>query len=197
MVREKLTRSDIRNLKAQQPRAIEDWFLDCADVIYTFVFYRVGKDAELAADVVQETFLSALNKIGQYDPDRGTMFTWLTYISKNHIKKALKERNKYGKYSEFWDKIDAKLLVLYKQIAMAPLPEEILQKQETIELVHMTLSNIPGNYQQVLEQHYFCKQSLREIAELNQISEAAVKSLLHRARIAFKTTFLDLAVAFQ
>lgn len=196
-MREKLTTSDIRNLKARQPKAVQDWFLNYSDIIYTFVFYRVGKDAELTADVVQETFLSALNKIEQYEPDRGTMFTWLTYISKNHIKKALKERDRYGKYSEFWDKIDAKLLALYKQIATAPLPEEILQKQETIELVHMTLSNIPGNYQKVLEQHYFRKQSLQEIAEANQISEAAVKSLLYRARIAFKTTFLDLAVAFQ
>ena len=86
---------------------------------------------------------------------------------------------------------------MYEQIATSPLPEEILQKQETIELVHMTLSNIPGNYQQVLEQHYFRKQSLKEMAQANQISEAAVKSLLHRARIAFKTTFLDIAVAFQ
>ena len=196
-MRDKLTTSDIRNLKAGQPRAVQDWFLDYADIIYTFVFYRVGKDAELADDVVQETFLSALNKIEQYEPQRGTMFTWLTYISKNHIKKALKEKNKYGKYSELWDKIDAKLLSLYEQIATEPLPVEILQKQETIELVHMTLSNIPGNCQQVLEQHYFHKQSLKEMAKANQVSEAAVKSLLHRARIAFKTTFLDIAVAFQ
>lgn len=196
-MKERLTISDIESLKARQPEAVRGWFLDYADIIYTFVFYRVGKDAELAADVVQETFLSALNKLGRYDPDRGTMFTWLTYISKNHIKKALKERNKYAKYSGLWDKIDGRLLALYKQIATAPLPEEILQKQETVELVHMTLSNIPGNYRQVLQQHYFRKQSLREIAEINQISEAAVKSLLHRARVAFKTTFLELAVAFQ
>jgi RNA polymerase sigma-70 factor, ECF subfamily len=196
-VREKLTQLDVRNLRLRETKTIESWFLDYADIIYTFIFYRVGKDPEIAADVVQETFLSALDKIEQYELERGTMFAWLTYISKNYIKKALRERKKYKMYSELWDKIDTKLLAFYTQLATTPLPEEVLQRQETIELVHMTLSNIPGNYRQVLKQHYFCKQSLQEIAMINQVSEAAVKSLLYRARIAFKTTFLNLAVVSQ
>ena len=139
--------------------------------------------------------MSALDKIEQYDIEHGTMFTWLTYLSKNYIKKALRERDKYKTYSELWDKIDTKLLTFYSQLATASLPEEVLQRQETIELVHMTLSNIPGNYQHMLKQHYFCQKTLHEIAMINQISEAAVKSLLYRARIAFKTTFLNLAIA--
>jgi len=186
---------DIRMLRSREPEAVKRWFLEYADTVYTFVFYRVGKDAELADEVVQETFLYALKKIRHFNPKRGTMAVWLTYISKNCIKKALKERDRGISHFESWDKIDDKLLAIYKQLATTPLPEDVLERQETIALVHMTLSSIPGNYKEILEQRYFYEQPLVEIARMYQISEGAARSLLHRARIAFKATFLGFAEA--
>ena len=42
-----------------------------------------------------------------------------------------------------------------------------------------------------------CRKALKEIAVSMGISEAAVKSLLHRARDAFKVTFLKLSKSFN
>jgi RNA polymerase sigma-70 factor (ECF subfamily) len=185
----------IRMLRSREPQAVKRWFLEYADTVYTFVFYRVGKDADLATEVVQETFLSALKKIKHFNPKRGTMAVWLTYVSKNCIKKALKERDRGIAHFESWAKIDDKLLAIYKQLATTPLPEDVLERQETIALVHMTLSSIPGNYKEILEQRYFYEQPLVEIARMYQISEGAARSLLHRARMAFKATFLGFVEA--
>ena len=57
-------------LRNREPEAIQAWFERYADSVYTFVYYRVGKDEQAASDVVQETFLDALTRIEQYDPER-------------------------------------------------------------------------------------------------------------------------------
>ena len=186
---------DLELLRNRQPEAVERWFQEHADAVYTFIFYRVGKDPDVATDVVQETFLTALRKIGEYDPGRGAMLAWLTYVSRNCIRKALKQAGRYKTYSELWEQIDRKLVAAYRELATAPLPEEVLEREETAELVHMTLSSIPGNYERALKRHYYQRQSLKEIARAEGMTEGAVKSLLHRARLAFKTAFQTFAEA--
>ncbi|MHC4758702.1 MAG: RNA polymerase sigma factor, partial [Planctomycetota bacterium] len=81
----------------------------------------------------------------------------------------------------------------YELIATEPLPDEILEREETAELVRMTLTNIPGNYKVVLTEHYYQQKALREIAVSMGVSEGAVKVMLHRARGAFKAAFLRLS----
>ena len=60
----------------------------------------------------------------------------------------------------------------------------------------MTLLNIPGNYQDVLRQRYYHDRPLSQIAQSLKTTEGAVKSLLHRARLAFRETFVALAGSF-
>ena len=57
----------------------------------------------------------------------------------------------------------------------------------------MALSNLPGSYRSALRQHYFEQRSLREMAATSGSTESAVKSLLHRARLAFKAAFQTIA----
>jgi len=40
---------DHHKLRRRDPQALERWFLDHADAVYTFVYYRVGRERELAA----------------------------------------------------------------------------------------------------------------------------------------------------
>src|SRR5258708_37467698 len=59
------------------------------DGLYAFVFYRVGRDATLAEDVVQETFAVALSRQADYDPQRGSVGSWLAVLSRNVIRDHL------------------------------------------------------------------------------------------------------------
>jgi RNA polymerase sigma-70 factor (ECF subfamily) len=184
---------EIKQLRERRPRAIERWFLEHADALYTFVFYRMGKDEELATEVVQETFLTALERIEDYDPARGAMLPWLTYSARNCIRKALRERGRLKALGDHWEAIDRKLLAAYGELENRPLPDELLEKEETAELVQMALSNLPDNYRDALQQHYCGRRTLREIGTDLGITEGAVKSLLHRARLAFKAAFETMA----
>ena len=111
---------DLDALRKRDPGAVERWFLEHADVVYTFAFYRVGKDEELATDVVQDVFVTALDKIGTYDPSRGAMLAWLTYTARNCIRTALRKRGQYGSYAAYWEQIDQRLVAACRKPATSP-----------------------------------------------------------------------------
>ena len=182
----------LKRLTRGNIQTIEQWFYTYSDTLYTFVFYRVGKDSALAADIVQDTFLDGLRRIHLFDPDRGSMFAWLTYLSKNFIKRALREKGREISYDTIWQDIDSGLLTAFEQIATEPLPDEVIEKAETAQLVQMTLANIPANYKHVLKQYYYQLKPPKEIAVSVGVSEGAIKTMLYRARQAFKTAFLRL-----
>jgi RNA polymerase sigma-70 factor (ECF subfamily) len=190
---ERLSETEYRRLRDRDPDAVERWFLEYADALYTFVFYRVGRNEELATEVVQDTFLTALRKIEYYEPGRGAMLPWLTYTARNRIRKVLRRRGRLRQVGDRWDEIDRKLLAAYRELNTSPLPDEVLERKETAELVQMALSNLPDNYRRALKEHYCEQRSLDEIAGGSGISESAVKSLLHRARLAFRTAFQTIA----
>ncbi len=179
----------LEQLQTGQAEAVRVWFEHYANNVYTFVYYRVGKDEQTASDVVQETFLDALTRIQQYDPERGSMEAWLTTLSRNFISRALKARG-MASLGQLWNHVDAELRVCFERLASEPLPPDVLEKKETEYLVQMTLASIPGNYRTILTQYYHRGLSLRDIASRANKSEGAVKVLLHRARQAFKEAFL-------
>ena len=178
-----------RRLHAREPAAIDAWFTQYSDALYNFAYYRVGQNREAAADVVQDTFVEAIHKIEQYDRERGTMFTWLTYLSRNHIKRARRYAERLTPISQDWEQLDATLARAYKNLATEPLPDEVLERSELTTIVQMTMSSIPTNYRQALDEYYYRKKSTRDVGISFGISEGAAKSLLHRARLAFKTAF--------
>jgi len=190
------TLNDVANLKLiadGDVDALTEWFHCHKDALYAFVFFRVGSDPELAADAVQSTFADALQKLGQYQPERGEMITWLRYLSRN-IVRALLSRHRQGvQLQTVWDRIDGSLQEAYQRIESQLLPEEILQREETRELVQMTLANLPPNYQEVLEAKYIENKTLETIAMLHETSLDSVKSMLRRARAAFRECFLAIA----
>jgi len=182
----------IELLQDKEPDAIQAWFESFADSVYTFVYYRVGKDEQVASDVVQETFLDALTRIEQYDPERGSMEVWLTTLSRNFISRALKTRGMVS-LDQIRSHVDRELRGCFERLATEPLPQDILEKKEMHDLVYATLASIPGNYKMILTLYYHRGLSLRDIASKANKSEGAVKVLLHRARQAFKETFLRLS----
>ncbi|PRP97691.1 RNA polymerase sigma factor SigM [Enhygromyxa salina] len=166
------------------------------DGLWSFVFYRVGRDAVLCEDVVQETFLRAFERGHDFDPARGSFGGWLCGQSRNVIRKHLRTIRRAHELSETWERIDATLVQIFQGLDRAPLGDEVLARDETRDLVHMTIANLPDDYREALERKYIRGQSLRELAAAWACSEAAAKSLLARARRAFREAFAALASAF-
>jgi RNA polymerase sigma-70 factor (ECF subfamily) len=167
------------------------------DGLYTFVFYRVGRDATLAEDVVQETFTVALARRADYDAARGSIASWLTVLSRNVIRDHLRAHRRADELQATWERIDATLAQTFAAMAERPLPGDVLERAETRDLVHMAVANLPGQYRNALTRKYVDGESLETLASELGISVDAAKSLLARARRAFRDTFATLSAHFS
>ncbi len=167
------------------------------DGLYAFVYYRVGRDQSLAEDIVQETFTAALARTDDYDGARGSVASWLTTLSRNVIRDHLRDHKRADEVAERWDRIDASLAQLYDALERTPLPGDVLARAETRDLVTMTIAHLPESYRLALARKYVDDQSLEDLAREMGLSVDAAKSLLARARRAFKETFSTLGHALE
>jgi len=165
--------------------------------LFAFVFYRVGRDHALAEDVVQETFALAMSREAEYDAARGSVGSWLTVLSRNVIRDHLRAHKRSDELQSTWERIDATLAQTFAAMAETPLPGEVLERAETRDLVHMAVANLPDQYKTALTRKYVDGESLETLAGELGISVDATKSLLARARRAFRDTFATLSANFS
>lgn len=184
-------------LKQRDPTAVARWFGQYADAVYAFAWRRVSRNPDLAADVVQETFLRALNGIDGYDPARGAMLTWLLLIARNCVADAWRHRRRHETGNDAWEQIDAGLLEACRHLQTQPLPEDVVASQEMADLVRIAMAGIPADYREVLDGRYYRQDSLAQMALRRGCTEGAIKSLLHRARLALKDALLAVTQTLQ
>ena len=53
-----------------------------------------------------------------------------------------------------WAHMDKELLALYARLELEPFGDEVLQREETRELVNTTMSQLPPHYREALEAKY-------------------------------------------
>jgi RNA polymerase sigma-70 factor, ECF subfamily len=185
--------ADLRAAQRGDRSAIGRLYDQHVDALYAFVYYRVGCDAALAEDVVQETFAIALSRRTDYDPARGSVGSWLTVLSRNAIRDCVRAHRRSDDLRAAWDRIDATLAQTFAAMAERPLPADVLERAETRDLVHMAVANLPDQYRTALTRKYVDGESLETLAGELGISVEAAKSLLARARRAFRDTFATLS----
>ena len=188
---------ELRAAQGGDKDAIGRFYDAHVDGLYAFVFYRVGRDQTLAEDVVQETFATALSRKTEYDPERGSVGSWLTVLSRNVIRDHMRDHKRSDDFQAAWERIDATLAQTFAAMAERPLPGDVLERAETRDLVHMAVANLPEQYRIVLNRKYVDGESLETLSGELGISIDATKSLLARARRAFRETFATLSANFS
>ena len=189
--------ADLRAARAGDRQAIARFYDAHVDGLYTFIYYRVGRDTALAEDAVQETFAVALSRETDYDAARGSVAGWLTMLSRNVIRDHLRAHRRTDELQATWERIDATLAQVFAAMAERPLPGDVLERAETRDLVHMAVANLPEQYRVALTRKYVDGESLETLAGELGVSVDAVKSLLARARRAFRDTFSTLSTHFS
>ncbi len=167
--------------------AMDLLFKQHLDSLYEFVHYRVGGDRGQAEDIVQDTMLVALDQLTKFD-GRSSLHTWLCAIAKNKIGN-LRRKRRPMLVADVLDEADGEIDAILNAVDTEPLPEWILERKETEELVGATLSSLPPDYRKVLVAKYLDGMSTAEIAHESGKGNKAAESTLHRARLAFSRIF--------
>ena len=142
--------------------------------------YRMLGDVYEAEDAAQETFLRAYNNMKKYDNGR-SFSTWLLSIAAHYcIDQIRKRRMRFISLDEtpYLEPPDTK-----------PGPESYVGQQEQQKRIQELLSSLKPQDRAAVVMFYWYEFSYDEIADALNLSLSAVKSRLHRARLALAETW--------
>lgn len=150
------------------------------DRLFRFINSKV-KDAALANDLFQDTFVKIINtmKLGNYN-EEGKFFPWAQRIAHNLVIDYFRKKNKVRIISEA-NSFDEEYSIFYK---IASDEKNYLQEQSYHELETQMvnlISYLPKPQKEMIEMRIFQDMSFKEIAEMDDIS---INTALGRMRYA-------------
>lgn len=162
------------------------------DRVYAVAMHLL-RDAAEAEEVVQETFLAALEKLGGFRGD-AAFTTWLHRVAANAALMRLRKRRRAPDgladepVEELLPRFDAQghLLLDGPGHDWSKRADEQLADRQVRRAVEQAVQNLPEDYRIVFLLRDVEGLSSEAMAELLGISVAAVKSRLHRARLALR-----------
>jgi RNA polymerase sigma-70 factor (ECF subfamily) len=153
------------------------WFDTHFERLSAYVQWRCGGLRDLADDVLQETWLTAVRRLSAFDPGKGSFFNWLCGIASNTARNAIRARRRASfRIRPLAPKYDL----------VTPDTRDATQKAERVA---EALAELPDHYEEVLRAKYFDRQTVEDIANARGDSHKAVESLLARARQAFRDAY--------
>ena len=72
----------VRSLKQNSRKSFE-YLYDNYSASLLGIISKIIKDTEKSEDILQDVFVKIWRKIGDYDPARGRLFTWMVNIARN------------------------------------------------------------------------------------------------------------------
>ncbi|MFQ5881478.1 MAG: RNA polymerase sigma factor [Candidatus Methylomirabilales bacterium] len=158
---------------------------------YSAQTYRLARaitqNPQDAEEVVQDVFLTIFQKIGSFE-GRSAFGTWLYRITVNAaMMKVRRREDRVEEDLERWLPVfDAEGRHLQPVEDWSANPEKALLQQERCEAVHQALAALPAEYRAVVALRDLQGLSGEEVAEILGLTVAAVKSRLHRGRLALR-----------
>jgi RNA polymerase sigma-70 factor, ECF subfamily len=150
------------------------WLLDeVAPVVHGFLYARVGGDAAVAEDLLQETLMDAVRGAAGFRGD-AAVTTWMCAIARRKVARhyEVERRAEVGR---------SRLRLVVETTV-----EESLEQAEQREEVARALGRLPVLHRQVLVLKYLDGLAVEEIAAEVGRTRVQVQSLLQRARDALR-----------
>lgn len=162
----------------------EKWVDTYADYLFCFAMKRVN-DGEIAKDLVQETFLAALEKIGHFE-GRSSEKTWITGILKNKICDVYRRKLKSLALAEadpFFRESDGHWLVDQRPEPFVPAIERVMETRELRQSLQACIKKLPMSWLAIFTMKHLEDQSSDEICATLKISQSNFWVMIHRAKL--------------
>jgi RNA polymerase sigma-70 factor (ECF subfamily) len=140
--------------------------------------FRITRDCDAADDAVQEALMRAWKSIGRFE-GRSRFFTWLTRIGINEAYGAM--RRPRTEMLHIDDAVGSRVAGWGDQ------PDRVFESREFLSAVDHALGLLPVDYRAAVTLRDVEGLSTAEAAEILGIGERALKSRLHRGRMALRS----------
>ena len=178
----------VKRMLAGEDEAFEEFFEGCFPGLYRFAMARLRHDADAAEEVVQSTLCRALGKLHTFRGE-AALFTWLCTICRHEICDHYRRMGRRPLEALVEEAPEVRAALESLGVDGGVPPEEALLRKELAGQVQTTLDGLPAHYGDALEWKYIQGLSIKEIAERLKLRPEAAKSLLNRARGAFRNGF--------
>ena len=142
------------------------------------------------ADLVQETMMAAARSAASFDPARGSLWPWLWGIAHNHVALHLRKQDRRHRLTQ----AVAALAANSGEPLEASAPDA-LAAAELATLVRAALATLSAEHGLLLAARYLDGETVASIAARERSTEVAVRSMLARARQAFREAFSKMGEA--
>ncbi len=146
--------------------------------IFGYVLRRVGSFDD-SADITADTFHKAFRHVNSFVFRGISIKVWLYRIATNEVNLYFRQQKRHNR---LFDQIDFESPAEFKtcfqedQIEL----EKELQKHRQFAAIQESLQKLPVKYQEVISLKYFEGKKNGEIAEILDMNEGTLKSLLSR-----------------
>ena len=159
----------------------------CERMIYATAISVVKNPAD-AEEVAQEAILKAFSNLASFRAE-SKFSTWLVQIAYNEAKMKLRKAHPHlyesiddeqqSENGDFWPKDFAD---------WRPIPSELLEEKEMRQAIQDAINSLSPSYREVLVLRDVQNLSIKETTIILGVSEASVKTRLHRARLILRDT---------
>ncbi len=185
-----VTLEDGQPVSSNQLSDPETWVDQYGNCLFGYAILRL-QDRKLAEDVVQETFLAALQARNHF-MGQSSEKTWLMGILKHKILNQIRKNSRelpisYMESSleteEFFDKMGR---LKATSTEWATDPSIALEQKEFQEVLKQCLSELPSRFAIAFSLREMDGLSSEEICNVLNISESNLRVMLHRARLRLR-----------
>lgn len=146
--------------------------------IYNYIYYRVN-DRLLAEDLVSDIFIKVINNISNCK-NKKQFQSWLFTIARNHLIDFYRKNKTRHENEASENQLDSYYQYTLKTNYKYDNPETTLVQKLDQEEISKLIKNLSPQQQDVIILRFFEELKLKEIAEIMNKNEGAVKGLLYR-----------------
>lgn len=154
--------------------------LPLKDKLYRLAL-RITLDSAEAEDIVQDTMIRVWNKRDEWERFDSVEAYCLTVA-----------RNLAIDRSQKMESLHAELNAEIQELPGTLQPDEQLEQQEQLKLIHRLINDLPEKQRTMLQLRDVEEKSYKEIAEIMQLTEEQVKVNLFRARQRIKLKYKEI-----
>ncbi|GLU53512.1 sigma-70 family RNA polymerase sigma factor [Dyadobacter frigoris] len=167
------------------------WVKKYADYLYTYAVTRIN-DEEQARDLVQETFLAALEKVKNFE-GRSSESTWLTAILKNKIIDIYRKKSSgllkktdvadaETAQKDFFDPDDGHWNEEFRPREIG-VEEDLLVSAEFSIIFQKCMEKLPALWSSVFAMKHMDEELTENICEALKITPSNFWVIIHRAKL--------------
>ncbi len=148
------------------------------------IVVTVMRDIDASEDVAQEVFLAAWQGIRRLR-NAASFLPWLRQLARNQAHACLRAQRRRRRRLEYAD------AALARAADPSPAASEDLVSAEEKQVLTDVIDSLPEDAREIVTLYYREDRSARQVAELLDLSEAAVKKRLERARAMVRQALME------